>query len=299
MAHPSSIALSPSLPRPTRGAAAAAVGRLGDPAAHAPLSRSTAAEGRPAGRHEHLFCRCPGPEPVLAPPTLVLVLRPSPCPHLTCSSPPSYSSVAALRFSSASATIVATKRRRHAPPCPPIPSSPHCAPPLPPPHRFHEDQPASSVHACEERWQVRSPQCGARDVRQEPHVAVMEEVPATLLLVSPIPGAVGGSAAGRTQAQPHSCAVVIPGHVLLVFPRTQQRRGACRMDLPGPTTSVGTRTDYSVGPWDYPACATRHLMAWSTRTTEEKYSVRKLYMSCAVWKAPRRTRLVLSPYSDL
>jgi hypothetical protein len=51
------------------------------------------------------------------------------------------------------------------------------------------------------------------------------------------------------------------------------------MDLPGPTTSVGTRTDYSVGPWDYPACVTRHLMAWSTRTTEEKYSVRKLYMS--------------------
>jgi hypothetical protein len=34
-----------------------------------------------------------------------------------------------------------------------------------------------------------------------------------------------------------------------------------RMDLPGPTTSVGTRTDYSVGPCDYPACATRHLMA--------------------------------------
>jgi hypothetical protein len=35
----------------------------------------------------------------------------------------------------------------------------------------------------------------------------------------------------------------------------------CHMDLPGPTTSVGTRTDYSVGPWDYQACATRHLMA--------------------------------------
>jgi hypothetical protein len=35
----------------------------------------------------------------------------------------------------------------------------------------------------------------------------------------------------------------------------------CRMDLPGPTTSVGTRTDYSVGLWDYPACATRHLKA--------------------------------------
>jgi hypothetical protein len=43
--------------------------------------------------------------------------------------------------------------------------------------------------------------------------------------------------------------------------------GACRMDLPGPTTSVGTRTDYSVGPWDYPACAIRYLKAWSTRTT--------------------------------
>jgi hypothetical protein len=33
------------------------------------------------------------------------------------------------------------------------------------------------------------------------------------------------------------------------------------MDLPGPTTSVGARTDYSVGPLDYLACATRHLMA--------------------------------------
>jgi hypothetical protein len=73
----------------------------------------------------------------------------------------------------------------------------------------------------------------------------------------------------------------------------------CRMDLPGPTTSVGTRTDYSVGPWDHPACATRHLMAWSTRTAEEKYSVRKLYTSRTVWKTPRRTRLVLSPCSDL
>jgi hypothetical protein len=33
-------------------------------------------------------------------------------------------------------------------------------------------------------------------------------------------------------------------------PKKTGRRG-CRMDLPGPTTSVGTRTDYSVGPWDY------------------------------------------------
>jgi hypothetical protein len=71
------------------------------------------------------------------------------------------------------------------------------------------------------------------------------------------------------------------------------------MDLPGPTTSVGTMTDYSVGPWDYPACATRHLKAWSTRTAEEKYSIRKLYMSRTVWKTPRRNRLGLSPYSDV
>jgi hypothetical protein len=35
----------------------------------------------------------------------------------------------------------------------------------------------------------------------------------------------------------------------------------CRMDLPGPNTSVGTRTDCSVGPWDYPTCAARYLMA--------------------------------------
>jgi hypothetical protein len=54
------------------------------------------------------------------------------------------------------------------------------------------------------------------------------------------------------------------------------------MDLPGPTTSVGTRTDYSVGPWDYSACATRHLMAWGARTTAEEYSDRKLYMSRTV-----------------
>jgi hypothetical protein len=38
-------------------------------------------------------------------------------------------------------------------------------------------------------------------------------------------------------------------------------RPVCRMDLLGPTTLVGTRTDYSVGPWDYPAYATWHLMA--------------------------------------
>jgi hypothetical protein len=54
------------------------------------------------------------------------------------------------------------------------------------------------------------------------------------------------------------------------------------MDLPGPTTSMGTRTDYSVGPWDYSSYATQHLMAWGARTTVEKYSDRKLYMSCTM-----------------
>jgi hypothetical protein len=56
----------------------------------------------------------------------------------------------------------------------------------------------------------------------------------------------------------------------------------CRMDLHVPTTSVGTRTDYSVGPWDYPTCAARYLLAWGTRTTVEKYSDRKLYIPCTV-----------------
>jgi hypothetical protein len=54
------------------------------------------------------------------------------------------------------------------------------------------------------------------------------------------------------------------------------------MDLPRPTTSVGIRTDYSVGSWDYSTCATRHLMVWGARTTVEKYSDRKLYMSCTM-----------------
>jgi hypothetical protein len=49
-----------------------------------------------------------------------------------------------------------------------------------------------------------------------------------------------------------------------------------RMDLPGPTTSVGTRTDYSVAPWDCSTWVTRHLMAWGARTTVEEYSDRRL-----------------------
>jgi hypothetical protein len=45
--------------------------------------------------------------------------------------------------------------------------------------------------------------------------------------------------------------------------------GMCHINIPGPTTLVGTRTDYSVGPWDYSTCATRYLLAWNARTTEE------------------------------
>jgi hypothetical protein len=48
------------------------------------------------------------------------------------------------------------------------------------------------------------------------------------------------------------------------------------MDIPEPTTPVGTGTDYSVGLWDYPTCATRHLMVWSASITVEEYSDRKL-----------------------
>jgi hypothetical protein len=51
------------------------------------------------------------------------------------------------------------------------------------------------------------------------------------------------------------------------------------MDIPRPTILVGTRTDYSVGPWDYSTCAARHLMAWSARTMVEEYSDRKMCMS--------------------
>jgi hypothetical protein len=51
------------------------------------------------------------------------------------------------------------------------------------------------------------------------------------------------------------------------------------MDNPRTTTPVGTRTDYSVGPWDYSTCATWHLMAWSTKTMVEEYSDRKLYIT--------------------
>jgi hypothetical protein len=61
----------------------------------------------------------------------------------------------------------------------------------------------------------------------------------------------------------------------------RQRRNypGCRMDILEPTTLVGARTEYSVGPWDYSTCATRHLMAWGARTTVEEYSDRKLCMS--------------------
>jgi hypothetical protein len=59
----------------------------------------------------------------------------------------------------------------------------------------------------------------------------------------------------------------VPQRKLAHAPMLEDRRAddvlshRCRMDLPGPTTSVGTRTDYSVGAWDYPTCAAWHLMA--------------------------------------
>jgi hypothetical protein len=72
------------------------------------------------------------------------------------------------------------------------------------------------------------------------------------------------------------------GEARALFCRKLVEAQECRMDLPRLTTSVGTRTDYSVGPWDYSACATRYLMAWGARTMAEKYSDRKLYMSCTM-----------------
>jgi hypothetical protein len=65
-------------------------------------------------------------------------------------------------------------------------------------------------------------------------------------------------------------------------PNVTGRETQCRMVLPGPTTSVGARTDYSVGPWDYLTWAAWHLLAWSTRISVEKYSDRKLRMSCTM-----------------
>jgi hypothetical protein len=34
-----------------------------------------------------------------------------------------------------------------------------------------------------------------------------------------------------------------------------------------------------VGPWDYPAWAAWHLLAWSTRISMKEYSYRRLYMT--------------------
>jgi hypothetical protein len=37
------------------------------------------------------------------------------------------------------------------------------------------------------------------------------------------------------------------------------------MDISWPTTLVGTRTDYSVGPEDYLTCATWYLLVWERK----------------------------------
>jgi hypothetical protein len=39
-------------------------------------------------------------------------------------------------------------------------------------------------------------------------------------------------------------------HLISFTTQIRLSGGECRMDLPGPTTSVGSRTDYSVGLWD-------------------------------------------------
>jgi hypothetical protein len=41
---------------------------------------------------------------------------------------------------------------------------------------------------------------------------------------------------------------LFPPNVLRPEDIVDQEVRVCRMDLPGPTSSVGTRTDYSVGP---------------------------------------------------
>jgi hypothetical protein len=69
----------------------------------------------------------------------------------------------------------------------------------------------------------------------------------------------GGEDEGECGTHTNQCCRNIVGQMIyknLLYPTCP-----CRMDLPGPTTSVGTRTDYSVGPWDYPTCAARYLMA--------------------------------------
>jgi hypothetical protein len=70
-----------------------------------------------------------------------------------------------------------------------------------------------------------------------------------------------------------------PVETTMSAPASDTLANNCRMDLPRPTISVGTRTDYSVGPSTW---VTRHLMAWGARTTVEEYSDRKLCMSCTM-----------------
>jgi hypothetical protein len=45
---------------------------------------------------------------------------------------------------------------------------------------------------------------------------------------------------------------------------------------------VGLESLQVVSLLDYLACATQHLMAWGARTTVEKYSDMKLYISCTM-----------------
>jgi hypothetical protein len=50
-------------------------------------------------------------------------------------------------------------------------------------------------------------------------------------------------------------------HAVAREEKTTEEEDDCRMDIPGPTILMGTRTDYSVGPWDYWTCVARYLLA--------------------------------------
>jgi hypothetical protein len=59
----------------------------------------------------------------------------------------------------------------------------------------------------------------------------------------------------------HASFYLLPSYKKMTGPKSLLVLPLCRMDLPGPTNSVGTMTDYSVDSWDYSTCAARHLLA--------------------------------------
>jgi hypothetical protein len=88
--------------------------------------------------------------------------------------------------------------------------------------------------------------------------------------------------AGHTQNTTLHCCPRRHALEMLCERKERRRQGTLSYGPPWAHYLGGTRTDYSVGPWDYPTCATRHLIAWGARTTVEKYSDGKLYIPCTV-----------------